>query len=113
MRKYLLPFFLVIFLFAGCTKYKLEPDTPPCLKDELKKFSNSGSDEANIKEYEFQNKLLYVYNDGIKARDDGWPVYDSNCNIIDYLGGMAGNTKINKEEFSNAKLKRIVWRSNQ
>jgi hypothetical protein len=36
-------------------------------------------------------------------------VLDENCNSLGFLGGIAGNTKINGEDFNNAKLKRTVW----
>jgi hypothetical protein len=36
-------------------------------------------------------------------------VYDSNCNSLGFLGGIAGNAKINGEEFSNATLVKTIW----
>jgi hypothetical protein len=38
-------------------------------------------------------------------------VINTDCNTIGYLGGITGNTKINKENFSNAVFNRIVWKN--
>jgi len=36
-------------------------------------------------------------------------VADSDCNSLGLLGGIAGNTIINGEEFSNAKFIKTTW----
>ena len=64
---------------------------------------------ANVKQYEFQAKRVYVFDPGSCGADMTSEVFDENCNSIGFLGGITGNTKINGEDFNSAKYKSTIW----
>lgn len=66
-------------------------------------------DDAHVDLYGFQGQNVYVFDPGTCGADMAAAV-DENCNALGTLGGFVGNTKINGEEFSNAKRIREVWR---
>ena len=64
---------------------------------------------CNVKKYKFQGKTVYVFDQGTCGADFTSAVIDENCNILGYLGGFIGNTKIKNEEFSHAIMLKKVW----
>lgn len=60
-------------------------------------------------EYEFQGKRVYTFFQGNCGADMATGVVDDKCKSLGSLGGITGNTKINGEDFSNAKFKKTVW----
>jgi hypothetical protein len=99
---------LVFTLFSSCKK---QNENPACIDSKVEefKFIISCSVGSNVKEYEFQSKRVFVFDPGTCGADMTSEVLDENCNSLGFLGGIAGNTKINGEDFNNAKLKRTVW----
>jgi hypothetical protein len=93
---------------VGCRKYN---NTPDCIQSKIDEFKTSlvyGG--ASVKEYKFEDGLVYVFDAGDDIVDGAATVYDSDCNYIGFLGGLAGNFKINGKDFnSNAKYKRTLW----
>lgn len=108
IKKVILLSLPVFALFVACKK---ENDTPQCIDKKVEEFklTVSCSVGTNVKEYEFQSKRAFVFDPGTCGADMTSEVLDENCNNIGYLGGIAGNTKINGEDFSNAKLKRTLY----
>ena len=101
----------LVFL-SSCT-LDIGPDTPGCIQDKIKEFNKAQipcESGKNVKEYSFQNTMVYVFDPGACGSDMGLDVYDSACNYLGFLGGIAGISKINGEEFSNAEFTRIVWK---
>ena len=98
----------VFTLFSACKK---ESENPACIDTKVEefKFIISCSVGSNVKEYEFQSKRVFVFDPGTCGADMTSEVLDENCNSLGFLGGIAGNTKINGEDFKNAKLKRTIW----
>lgn len=98
----------LLLLLAGCEKYCHVSD---CIDSKIDDFKTSVQYEnASVKEYSFQGELAYVFDSGSGIVDGAAQVYDAECNLIGYLGGLTGNTKINGVEFhSNAKYKRTLW----
>ena len=97
---------LSILLLSSCGKSKQDP----CFdskKEEFKKTCCSNS--ANIEEYTFQGKTVYVYEPGNCGADMTSEVRNEKCETMGYLGGITGNNKINGEDFSKAKFKKTVW----
>jgi hypothetical protein len=97
---------LGILLLSSCGKSKQDP----CFdskKDEFK--TTCCTSGANIKEYTFQGNTVYVYHPGICGADMTSEVTNEKCETIGYLGGLAGNNKINSEDFSKAKFRKTLW----
>jgi hypothetical protein len=106
--------FITIFIFiaiTGCNKLDIAKGTPKCIEKKIRDFDKTSCDNgANVKEYTFQNKTVYVFNPGTCGADMTSEVTDSDCNSMGFLGGIAGNTIINGEDFSNASFVKIIWK---
>jgi len=102
MKKSALCLTFAIMLLLGC-KLDIEPGTPGCVEKKIKKFNRQEAcGSAKVTEYWFQNKTVFVFDPGLCGADMTSEVIDADCNTMGYLGGFAGNTKINGEEFSHA-----------
>ncbi|MGV3763026.1 DUF6970 domain-containing protein, partial [Parapedobacter sp.] len=66
--------------------------------------------DAVVNQYRFQNQDVYVF-DSRCCCDWISKVMDADCKVIGGLGGLAGNTQINGEDFGNAEFVREVWRN--
>jgi hypothetical protein len=97
-----------ILIFTSCKK---ESRTPACIDNKVNEFKNTVSCNTgtNVKQYEFQSKMVYVFDPGTCGADMASEVFDDNCNSLGFLGGIMGNTKINGEDFSKAKLTSTIW----
>ncbi|MGC4058512.1 MAG: hypothetical protein QM743_10410 [Chitinophagaceae bacterium] len=102
---------LALLFSAACSN--IPPDasqrnTPPASQTKSSEaFLKSGGScpQGNsVKQYLFQGKKVYVVAPGNCGAGEEWwwTVMDDQCNEIGYLGGFAGNTRINNEDFSNA-----------
>lgn len=99
---------LALFL-SSCGKQKIEP---PCIQDQVIDFQdgNACNEGASVKEYKFQGELVYAFDPGICGADRTTEVVDYQCNTIGFLGGFAGNTAINGENFyQKAKFERTLF----
>jgi len=97
-----------LLIFVSCKK---DSKTPACIDTKVNEFKNiiSCNIGSNVKQYEFQAKMVYVFDPGTCGADMTSEVLDENCNTLGFLGGIAGNTKINGEDFGNAKYKSTIW----
>jgi hypothetical protein len=94
--------FTIISLF-GCKKDNTDPEIPFCIETKINEFSLETCDNgANVKEYLFQNKTVYVFDPGTCGADLTSEVIDAECTTLGFLGGFAGNIVINGEIFDNA-----------
>ncbi|WP_303310805.1 hypothetical protein [Hymenobacter sp. BT730] len=110
MKKILYCLIGAAFVFTACEKVDIVKDAPKCMKQKAVDLAQSPCEsDVNIKEYLFQNKLVYVLNTGNCIADASAEVIDANCNSLGFLGGFGGSTKINGEDFSKAEYKRTVW----
>ena len=109
--------FLVVLL-TGCikTSEREEKDncgcTAPCVYlsiNEFKNDPNTCSTGASIKEYKWEGKTVHVYDGGICIADGQAIVKDTNCKVLGYLGGIAGNSTIEGKEWSTAVYIRTIW----
>lgn len=96
-------------LFVSCSKFDFQKDTPSCIKKEIRQLSrNKCGDYARATEYEFQGEIVFVLSAG-NCPDGGSNVFNRQCDVLGLLGGVGGNTIINGEEFSSARLLRVLW----
>lgn len=102
--------FVLFFAFIQCKKTKGGKDIPAAIKIAIEKFDKeTNCNSAKVDEYKFQSQKVYVFDPGICGADMTSRVADENNTTLGYLGGIAGNTKINGEDFSNAKFIKTVW----
>lgn len=102
---------LSLTVLTGCKKYKIDKDTPKCVESNIKEFDkNTACNKAKVKEYKFQGKTVYTFDPGTCGADMTTEVIDKDCNTLGYLGGIAGNTQINGEEFANATYVKTIWK---
>lgn len=83
-----------------------------CLEEAIRLFSELPCETGrSVKEYTFQNKRVYVFDQSSCGGDMTSEVTDENCKSLGYLGGMMGNTEINGEDFSNAVFNKTIWKN--
>ena len=106
---------LLLLCFVSACKIDLEEDTPLCLKKKIRDFKRDAicNEALNVKEYELQGRLVYVFNPGYCLVDGNSEVVDKDCNHLGFLGGFAGNLIIDGVNFSEeAVFIRTVWMDN-
>ncbi|MBL7932128.1 MAG: hypothetical protein JNL60_09500 [Bacteroidia bacterium] len=103
--------FALFFLLSRVTfcHPKLNENMNDCLKAKIDEFSKESCNKAVVKEYEFQQKKVYLFDQSACGNDMAANVYDDQCKKLGFIGGFTGNVNINGEDFSNAKLLRTVW----
>ncbi|MEO6304294.1 MAG: hypothetical protein ABIP51_14100 [Bacteroidia bacterium] len=114
--KIIISFFTLVITHA-CRKdsaaQSTSSTTPVCLKNNIEVFEkNNSCSTAHVNEMTFQNKTVYVFDPGNCGADMTAEVIDNNCKSLGYLGGFAGNTKIEGVEFSQAKFIKTIWSRN-
>ena len=112
--------FLLALSTLGLSACKKTEDvakgTTACIKQKVQLFAKGSlckteknATGASVKEYSFQNKVVYVFDMGSCVDDGSADVLDENCQNMGFLGGLVGNNTINGEPFSNAEFKRVIW----
>ena len=100
----------VSLFFTACNK-GIAKGTPACVKAKIKDFDKSSTcGSAHVDEFTFQGGTVYAFDPGTCGADMTTEVISSGCSSLGQLGGFAGNTKINGEEFSNATFVKTVWK---
>ena len=111
------PMFLICFviLLAACKKNSTSPcGLNTCMQTQIEEFKSSVicKSGAAVKEYSFQEKTVYVFDQTNCVDDGAAGVYDANCNYLGMLGGIAGFGKINSVAFyENATYVRTIWQN--
>jgi hypothetical protein len=109
-RQILTGVIILASLATGCSKKKIEQDRSNCLATRIEGFkTRSLCNDASVKKYTFQKKTVYVFDNGSCGNDMGAGVVGEDCNNLGSLGGFAGNTTINGENFSSAVFVETVW----
>jgi hypothetical protein len=103
-----------VLLAVSCEKNNLNPEgESDCMLAKIEAYKASDlpcESGKSIYRYEFQGSYVYVFNPGNCGADMMSDVYDEDCNLICGLGGIAGNTMCNNEEFStNATNELLIW----
>ena len=102
---------LIVAALSSC-QLDIEPGTPGCIRAKIKEFSSTNipcETGKEVKKYDFQDMTVYVFEPGTCGSDMTSDVLDSDCNNLGFLGGIAGNTQINGEDFSSATFIETVW----
>lgn len=106
-------FLIIVIIFLSCSKVDLMRDVPDCIEVKIREFAKSGnicSSGAEVTEYRFQDQTVYTFSQGNCGYDLQTGIYDSDCNELGGLGGIAGNPEINGENFdSNAVFVGKIW----
>ncbi len=104
---------LLAAMMYSCKERDADDEIPPCIRTLVNEFeaSEMRCDDAHVRLYQFQGQKVYVFGPGSCGADRSAAVIDPNCNGLGTLGGITGNTKINGEDFSSAKLLREIWRN--
>ncbi len=111
MKNLILYLLFAVTLFSACKKLEIEEGTPNCIRTKISAFEKDAfCSDPQVDEYQFQSEFVYVFIDGSCGADLAATVFDSKCNIKGQLGGIAGNTRINGEEFNAAKFIKTVWK---
>ena len=101
-------FFVIslILMAFQCNKHT----NSQCINSKISAFQSECCDQgASVEEYTFQQEQVFVFNMGTCGADLPAYVLTSKCDTLGFLGGIAGNTTINGEDFSNASLVGTVW----
>jgi hypothetical protein len=115
MQKQLYLYFIFICLLWTCKAHQkqdagMQNSTPACILKKIERFSKESCTKGpNVKEYTFQNKQVFVFDQGNCGNDMTSEVVDAECNTMGYLGGFTGNVKINGEDFEHALLIKLLW----
>jgi len=97
-------------VMVSCTKLNIEKGTPKCVEHKIKDFNKSSiCNNVKVEEYTFQGNTVYTLDPGNCGADMATEVISSDCKSLGYLGGIAGNTKINGVEFSTATFVKTTW----
>ena len=111
MRSFFFHFLMMVF-GLGCKKNEVKEEYPDCLNSIIDSHKiNACSSGASVKEYSFQNNLVFVFDPGICGADMQSIVYNNTCINIGALGGIAGNTTINGADFSMATYVKTIWQN--
>lgn len=104
---------LVLFVTSACNR-QMRPTAsmplPVCISKKIEVFEQESCKKGpNVKEYTFQSKRVFVFSQETCGNDMTSEVVDEHCTNLGYLGGIAGNTSINGDDFSKALLVKTVW----
>lgn len=107
MRYYQILIFSSLLLTAfQCNKYTHSA----CINSKVTQFkSQACSTGASVKEYLFQNQIVYSFDPGLCGGDLATYILSDDCDTLGFLGGITGNTDINGVPFSNAVFRGTVW----
>jgi hypothetical protein len=113
MKKIFVLIIMLPMMFSYCKKSKADP--PDCINNLITNHVSSlflCETGAQVDEYLFQGKTVYVFDPGNCGADMQTNVYDSNCNMIGALGGFIGNIYINNVRFDqNAIFQKTIWKN--
>ena len=95
---------------TACNKDNDDQNIPECSKDKIEKFKKEViCDESKVNQFNFQNNIVYVFDEAFCCCDHNYEVFDSQCKRIGYLDRLIGNKRINGENFDNADFIKTVW----
>jgi hypothetical protein len=104
---------IILPFILSTTCKKIEIDTPDCIKSLIK--NNQGAmflceTGASVNQYSFQGAYVYVFEPGNCGADMMSDVYNSDCELLGGLGGIAGNSIINGVRFDQkATFIKTIW----
>jgi hypothetical protein len=96
-------------IFLSCEDSGTVPNLPKCIETKLSTYQPGCDDGSTVDEYYFQQQVVYVFDDRPCCCDYTGIVVSTSCDTLGFLGGIAGFTHINGEDFANAVFQRTVW----
>lgn len=102
---------ILAFIFlSACNKEDLKA-LPQCLQDEINSSSRTcPDDKMSVSSYTFQGEKVYILTKDQCIADGGVSVVTQNCDTLCFLGGIAGLTSCQGEEFYQvATDEEVVW----
>lgn len=107
-----IPAAILLLVIFSCKKSEIASGIPACIRKEISVHKNDpGWSVTSVKEYLFQNKLVYGFDHGLIA-DGQLEIKDESCHTICNVGGFAGpavNICNGENFFQAAVLKRTIW----
>lgn len=115
MKKLALATVFILLIFA-CQKNDPDPEGEfECIEKKITAYkANKIPCETgkSIYRYKFQGEIVYVFHPGDCGADMMSMVYDSECDEICGLGGIAGNAICNGDNFGqNATEETLIWKN--
>ena len=109
---FILALILLILANSACKKDSIPNGTPDCVRQEIERLLKEDCPSVSIvTEYTFLDKKVYVFDPKNCGNDLAQNIYDDSCNIICFLGGIAGFTTCEGSDFYlNATGKKIIWK---
>ncbi len=101
----------ILLVGTGCGKNPIAVNTPACISQAIN--ANKNIPEWNVKsvsEYTYQQTIVYIFDAKEVVSDDQTTVVKSDCSTLCVLGGIAGVSMCNGENFyEKAVFRRKVW----
>ncbi|MCW3106211.1 MAG: hypothetical protein JWQ09_717 [Segetibacter sp.] len=111
MKILTIAFALIALSLSACRKSCFADSIPGCIKSNIE--ANKSQPDWSIKkvdEYEYQGKLVYIFEPHENYPDMQTAIIKSDCTTLCTLGGIAGNVTCNGDKFyEKAVFKRTVW----
>lgn len=97
MKRLIHQLIIILLFLSACSS----DDRSECITTLISNFQSNqeGCSGATIVKYEFQGEEVYAFTDGICINDGGTQVWDTDCNSVCFLGGIAGFTLCNEVDF--------------
>ena len=108
MKQFLCILALSVALLSACKKSNNLED---CIDQRIVTFNMEAmcQNGSIVTRHHFQGETVYVLREGNCGADFQDEVIDVYCATLGYLGGIAGNSQINGEDFNNAHLVDTLW----
>ena len=97
----------MVLIFASCKK----KNDALCIEERIDIFTlEACQTDATVRQYTFQNETVYSLHLGSCIVDGSDEILNVDCATIGFVGGFAGTTDINGENFyTNATLEATLW----
>ncbi len=111
VKKSFLPLAIILGVVLGCSKPEPDNNVTACILEKISTFEKEIACEksATVKEYQYQDQTLYVFDPGTCGMDLASEVVDKSCVSMGFLNGISGNTTINGDNFSKAIYMKTIW----
>jgi hypothetical protein len=105
---------LFLLIATSCHNPEIASGIPKCIYKEINQNSrNADWMVGSIKEYQFQEKLVYAFEpDTRRIADGATTIKDANCTTLCNVGGFGGmaiNQCNGGNFFKEAVYKRTIW----
>lgn len=110
MRLLFIALGLFFIIILACTRQS--DRYSECLSIKIKDFKSEWKNckGSSITQYEFNDRIVYVFSTGECLADGGASVYDADCSDVCFLGGLAGFTACEGKSFyEDATSPRVIW----